>query len=114
MTNNWIAEVVRFTEASARGVCLHEQDEDCAPFLDADDQCSVCGVSHTGRCNTCGQRGFHRPDCSESDCYQPTAHLACIADALNVGTRVVYPPLPEPSPLPRALVDVMWNARGGK
>ena len=44
---------------------------------------------------------------------QPTdAHLACVADCLTVGTRVAYPPLPEPRPLSRALVEAMWSARG--
>ena len=118
-TNNWIAEVVRFTEASARGVCLHEQDEDCAPFLDTDDQCSVCGVSHTGGCEVCGQRGFHRPTCPESDGYQPSdAHLACVRDVLNVGTRVVpREPVPKPTPLHEALVREMAKAttwKGGR
>lgn len=40
---------------------MHVQDEDCAAFL-VDDQCTACGVSHTGDC-PCGGRGFHRPGC---------------------------------------------------
>lgn len=43
----------------------HGCDEDCAGHLDADDQCTVCGVSHTMTCDKCGGRGFHRADCPE-------------------------------------------------
>jgi len=35
---------------------------------------------------------------------------ACIVDALNCGARVVYPPLE--TPLHRALVEALWDARG--
>lgn len=38
---------------------MHEQDEDCAGHIDADGQCTVCGVSHTWECEFCGGRGFH-------------------------------------------------------
>lgn len=44
---------------------MHTQDEHCAPYL-VDDQCTACGVSHTGDC-PCGGVGFHRPGCPESD-----------------------------------------------
>lgn len=43
----------------------HETDSDCT--LDGDDQCVVCGVSHTYTCDECGSRGFHRADCPELD-----------------------------------------------
>ena len=46
---------------------MHKQDSDCAPYLDADDQCTVCGVSHTNECPSCGGRGFHKPSCPDSD-----------------------------------------------
>jgi len=45
---------------------MHEQDSDCAPYL-VDDQCTVCGVSHTNQCPECGGRGFHKPECPDSD-----------------------------------------------
>jgi hypothetical protein len=35
---------------------------------------------------------------------------ACIVDALTCGTRIAYPPLPEPMPLPRALVEAMFHS----
>lgn len=44
----------------------HQQDEDCAPFL-VNGSCTECGVDHYGECATCKGRGFHRPDCPESD-----------------------------------------------
>ena len=57
----------------ASGVAeMHRCDADCAPYLDTDDQCVVCGVSHTGDCLECGGRGFHAPGCSDND---ETAHL---------------------------------------
>lgn len=42
---------------------VHTRDEDCV--LDADQQCTVCGVSHTEICPFCGGRGFHKDDCQE-------------------------------------------------
>jgi hypothetical protein len=45
---------------------MHEQDKDCAPYL-VDGQCTVCGVSHTNECPSCGGRGFHKPNCPDSD-----------------------------------------------
>jgi len=53
------------------GACLgdgameaeHLSDEDCAGHIDADGQCSVCGVDHSGECGACGGRGFHRGGC---------------------------------------------------
>ena len=36
---------------------------------------------------------------------------ACIVDALNCGARVVPQPV-EPTPLHRALVTALWDARG--
>ena len=46
---------------------MHKQDSDCTPYLDADDQCTVCGVSHANECPSCGGRGFHKPSCPDSD-----------------------------------------------
>ena len=45
---------------------MHEQDSDCAPFL-IDDQCTVCGVSHTNECPECHGRGFHKPECPDNE-----------------------------------------------
>lgn len=35
---------------------------------------------------------------------------ACVVDALQCGTRIAYPPLE--TPLHRALVESLWDARG--
>jgi len=45
---------------------MHEQDSDCAPFL-VDEQCTVCGVSHTNECPECHGRGFHKPECPDNE-----------------------------------------------
>lgn len=40
----------------------HQQDSDCA--IDRRTNCCrVCGVDHGGKCQQCGGRGFHKPDC---------------------------------------------------
>jgi hypothetical protein len=51
--------------ADPQAKALHDTDADCAPHIDADGQCSVCGVSHTATCPGCGGRGFHKPTCLE-------------------------------------------------
>ena len=44
---------------------------------------------------------------------QTDEHLRCVTSALMVGTRVCpREPLPEPAPLSRALVEMLWQARG--
>jgi hypothetical protein len=45
---------------------MHERDSDCSPYL-VDGQCTVCGVSHTNECPSCGGRGFHEPSCPDND-----------------------------------------------
>jgi hypothetical protein len=59
---------------------MHERDEDCAGHIDADEQCTVCGVSHTYECEFCGGRGFHRSEyCPDLyDCGTPE-HAAALA-----------------------------------
>lgn len=42
---------------------MHDHDCDADCTLDSDEQCVVCGVSHTETCHLCGGRGFHRPTC---------------------------------------------------
>ena len=44
---------------------IHTTDADCAGHLDSDEQCTVCGVSHTATCAECNGRGFHDVDCPE-------------------------------------------------
>lgn len=41
----------------------HAQDEDCN--VGTDGCCTVCGVSHTAACTTCGGHGYRRPNCLE-------------------------------------------------
>jgi hypothetical protein len=45
---------------------MHEQDSDCAPFL-VDEQCTVCGVTHSNECPECHGRGFHKPKCPDNE-----------------------------------------------
>ena len=45
---------------------MHEQDSDCAPFL-VDEQCTVCGVTHSNECPECHGRGFHKPECPDNE-----------------------------------------------
>lgn len=45
----------------------HLRDKDCAPYLNDDEQCAKCRVSHSSECDECGGRGFHRASCSESE-----------------------------------------------
>lgn len=45
----------------------HDQDEDCAPYLDADDMCEICRVWHGDPCPVCGGRGYHRNRCATLD-----------------------------------------------
>jgi hypothetical protein len=44
---------------------MHTKDSHC--HLDADDNCTECGVSHADECHDCAGRGFHEPACPESD-----------------------------------------------
>lgn len=66
---------------------VHTSDADCAPFLDADDQCTVCGVSHTSLpCEWCSGVGFHAESCGYRDCgtfYPSRALVADIARRAN-------------------------------
>jgi len=39
----------------------HARDSDCN--LNQDDVCRDCGVYHGDECPSCGQRGYHAPDC---------------------------------------------------
>lgn len=51
----------------------HTCDADCAPYLLADGECSVCGVWHNNECPECHGFGFHAPACPDNDCtVQPT------------------------------------------
>jgi hypothetical protein len=64
---------IEIIERTADGFCAiiggkvreHECDADCAPFIDADGQCSVCGVSSGDPCPECGGTSFHKSGCSE-------------------------------------------------
>lgn len=56
-TNAATLDEARLQDRTARP--QHSRDEDCAGHLDADGQCTVCGVSHTCQCGLCGGRGFH-------------------------------------------------------
>lgn len=51
------------TSPSANGnQQIHTKDADC----DVDQKtlcCKVCGVDHSGKCEHCGGRGFHKLDC---------------------------------------------------
>lgn len=60
---------------------MHTQDADCAGHIDADGQCTVCGVSHTYECGFCGGRGFHRSEeCPDIFDIGSTEHAAALAN----------------------------------
>jgi hypothetical protein len=46
----------------------HDQDEDCLPHLDANSECTICGVGMPdSACENCGGRAYHRHGCVTPD-----------------------------------------------
>ena len=54
-----------------QGVTLmvnHDSDEECAPFLDENRECTACGLSHPEQpCASCGGYAQHKPNCATPD-----------------------------------------------
>lgn len=58
-------EMERHLASRSEGITPHRRDTDCV--LDETNTCVVCGVWHGDRCLCCGGRGYHWPECPESD-----------------------------------------------
>ena len=54
----------------------HDQDADCT--VDPSTlTCTTCGVDHSGECDRCHGRGFHKVGCPDSDATQPDLECTC-------------------------------------
>jgi hypothetical protein len=62
VSDYWHVQDVPWTAENEDGSIVHSKDEDCAGHI-KDDECEVCGVSHSDPCDECKGTGFHKPEC---------------------------------------------------
>ncbi len=63
-------EMERYLLKRSEGITPHSRDEHCV--LDETNTCTICGVYHGDPCPSCGGRGYHYPECPESDAGKET------------------------------------------